>query len=96
LGLTRRERALLLLFQWGLLGLFCIVLVWPFGTLLAWVLAAVVTPVAFGWSFELQPEWSYLPMLALLAMGSLLLAVLLPSLQLLRATPGQLLREQSV
>lgn len=96
LGLTRRERATLLLLQWGLLGLFCIVLVWPFGTLLAWVLAAVVTPVAFGWSFALQPEWSYLPMLALLAIGSLLLAVLLPSLQLLRASPGQLLRERSV
>ncbi len=96
LGLTQRERATLLLLQWGLLGLFCIVLVWPFGSLLAWVLAAVVTPVAFGWSFALQPEWSYLPMLALLAVGSLLLAVLLPSLQLLRASPGQLLRERAV
>lgn len=96
LGLTRRERATLLLLQWGLLGLFCLVLVWPFGLLLAWVLAAVVTPVAFGWSFALQPEWSYLPTLALLAIGSLLLAVLLPSLQLLRASPGQLLRERSV
>ncbi len=96
LGLSRRERAVLLLLQWGLLGLFCIVLVWPFGTLLAWVLAAVVTPVAFGWSFALQPEWSYLPSLVLLALGSLLLAVLLPSIRLLRATPGQLLREQSV
>jgi putative ABC transport system permease protein len=96
LGLTRRERATLLLLQWGVLGLFCVVLVWPFGSLLAWVLAAVVTPVAFGWSFALQPEWSYLPTLALLAIGSLLLAVLLPSLQLLRASPGQLLRERSV
>lgn len=96
LGLTRRERATLLLLQWGLLGLFCILLVWPFGSLLAWVLAAVVTPVAFGWSFALRPEWSYLPTLALLAIGSLLLAVLLPSLQLLRASPGQLLRERSV
>ncbi len=96
LGLTRRERATLLLLQWGLLGVFCIVLVWPFGSLLAWVLAAVVTPVAFGWSFALQPEWGYLPMLALLAIGSLLLAVLLPSLQLLRASPGQLLRERPV
>jgi len=96
LGLTRRERATLLLLQWGLLGLFCVALVWPFGSLLAWVLAAVVTPVAFGWSFALQPEWTYLPMLALLGIGSLLLAVLLPSLQLLRASPGQLLREGSV
>jgi putative ABC transport system permease protein len=96
LGLTRRERATLLLLQWGLLGLFCIALVWPFGTMLAWVLAAVVTPVAFGWSFALQPEWRYLPMLALLAISSLLLAVLLPSLQLLRASPGQLLRDRSV
>ncbi len=96
LGLTRRERATLLLLQWGLLGLFCIVLVWPFGLMLAWVLAAVVTPVAFGWSFALQPEWRYLPMLALLALSSLLLAVLLPSLQLLRASPGQLLRDRSV
>jgi putative ABC transport system permease protein len=96
LGVTRRERATLLLLQWGLLGLFCIVLVWPFGALLAWVLAAVVTPVAFGWSFALQPEWKHLPMLALLGSGSLLLAVLLPSLQLLQASPGQLLRQRSV
>jgi putative ABC transport system permease protein len=96
LGLTRRERATLLLLQWGLLGLFCVVLVWPFGLLLAWVLAGAVTPVAFGWSFALQPEWSYLPLLALLAIGSLLLAVLLPSLQLLRVSPGQLLREHAV
>jgi hypothetical protein len=64
--------------------------------LLAWVLAAVVTPVAFGWSFALQPEWKHLPMLALLGSGSLLLAVLLPSLQLLQASPGQLLRQRSV
>ncbi|MDZ4730066.1 MAG: ABC transporter permease [Xanthomonadales bacterium] len=95
LGLSRRERATLLLVQWGLLGLFCIVLVWPFGALLAWVLAAVVTPVAFGWSFALQADWNHLPMLALLACGSLMCAVLLPSIRLLKASPGQLLRERS-
>ncbi len=35
LGLSRRERGALLLAQWGLLGLLCMVLVWPLGTLLA-------------------------------------------------------------
>lgn len=95
LGMSRRERATLLLVQWGLLGLFCIVLVWPFGAMLAWVLAAVVTPVAFGWSFASQADWNHLPMLALLACGSLMCAVLLPSIRLLKASPGQLLRERS-
>ena len=54
LGLSRRERGALLLLQWGMLGLLCMVLVWPLGTLLAAYLGMVVTPVAFGWSFPLQ------------------------------------------
>jgi putative ABC transport system permease protein len=95
LGLSRRERAVLLLSQWGLLGLLCMVLVWPFGTLLAAYLAAVVTPVAFGWSFSLRPEWSHYLVLAISAAAALILAVLLPSLRLLRASPSTLLREQA-
>lgn len=95
LGVSRRERALMLLVQWGVLGLLCIALVWPFGVALAWVLTSVVTPIAFGWSFALQPEWRHLPVLALIAAAALMLAVLLPSLHLMRASAGFLLREQT-
>ncbi len=94
LGLSRRERGVLLLSQWGLLGLLCMVLVWPFGTALAAYLAGVVTPVAFGWSFALVLGWPHYLALAALAAGSLVLAVLLPSLRLLRTPPAMLLRDQ--
>ena len=95
LGMTRRERGGLLLLQWGMLGLLCMVLVWPFGTLLAAYLAGIVTPVAFGWSFPLRLEWLHYVVLAALASGCLLLAVLLPSLRLLRTSPAAMLREQA-
>jgi len=96
LGMTRRERGTLLLLQWGVLGLLCMVLVWPFGTALAAYLAAVVTPVAFGWSFPLQLEWPHYLVLAALAAGCLMLAVILPSLRLLHTSPAAMLREQNV
>lgn len=96
LGLSRRERGALLLAQWGMLGLLCMVLVWPLGTLLAGYLGMVVTPAAFGWSFPLQLEWQHYLVLAVLAAVSLMLAVILPSLRLLFTSPATLLREQNV
>jgi len=96
LGLSRRERGLLLLAQWGMLGLLCMVLVWPLGTLLAGYLGMVVTPAAFGWSFPLQLEWQHYLVLAIMAAVSLMLAVILPSLRLLFTSPAALLREQNV
>ena len=95
LGMTRRERGTLLVLQWGLLGLLCMVLVWPFGTALAGYLVGIVTPIAFGWSFPLSLDWLHLGVLALLAAACLLLAVALPSLQLLRTSPAAMLREQA-
>ena len=96
LGISRRQRGAMLLAQWGLLGLLCLVLVWPFGMLLAGYLASVVTPAAFGWSFPLQIDAARYLELAAWAMVSLFLAVLLPSLRLLRASPAALLRENSL
>jgi putative ABC transport system permease protein len=96
LGVSRRERGVLLLSQWGLLGLLCMVLVWPFGTILAAYLATIVTPVAFGWSFPLRPDWQHYIVLALTASASLVLAVILPSLRLLKTSPAALLREQAL
>jgi putative ABC transport system permease protein len=96
LGLTRRERGSLLLLQWGMLGLLCMVLVWPFGTALAAYLGAVVTPAAFGWSFPLQLEWQHYLVLAILAAGCLMMAVILPSLRLLHYSPAAMLREQNL
>jgi putative ABC transport system permease protein len=95
-GISRRERAALLILQWGLLGLLCMVLVWPFGTLLAGYLASVLTPVAFGWSFALRPEWRHYGVLAVLAAACMVLAVILPSLRLLRTSPAAILREEAV
>lgn len=96
LGVSARQRGVLLLAQWGLLGLLCMVLVWPFGTLLAGYLAAVVTPAAFGWSFPLRPDGVHYVELAYWALGSLVLAVLLPTLRLLRASPANLLKEVAI
>ncbi len=96
LGMSRRERGFLLMLQWGVLGLLCMVLVWPFGTALAAYLAAVVTPAAFGWSFPLQLDWQHYLVLALLSAGCLMLAVFLPSLRLLHTSPAAMLREQNV
>jgi putative ABC transport system permease protein len=96
LGMTRRERGGLLLLQWGMLGLLCMVLVWPFGAILASYLAGIVTPVAFGWSFPLRIEWPHYLVLAALASACLVLAVLLPSLRLLRTSPAAMLREQAL
>ena len=95
LGVSRRARGGLLLAQWGLLGLLSMAVVWPFGTVLAAYLAGVVTPVAFGWGFPLQLEWPPDLRLALTASGALVLAVLLPSIRLLRASPAALLRAQA-
>jgi len=96
LGLSRTERGSMLLLQWGMLGLLCMVLVWPLGTLLAGYLGAVVTPAAFGWSFPLQLDWQHYIVLGALAAGCLMLAVVLPSLRLLFTSPAALLREQNV
>ena len=96
LGLTRRERGSLLLLQWGMLGLLCMALVWPFGTLLATYLGTVVTPAAFGWSFPLRLEWQHYVVLAALASACLVMAVLLPSLRLLHTSPAAMLREQNL
>jgi putative ABC transport system permease protein len=96
LGMPRRQRGALLLLQWGLLGLLCMALVWPFGTALAAYLAGVVTPAAFGWSFALRIEWTHYLALAGTAAGCLVAAVALPSLRLLRTPPASLLREQTL
>ena len=93
--MPRRTRAWLLILQWGLLGLLAMVLVGPFGALLAAYLASVVTPVAFGWSFPLLWSWPSLMTLAITAALAMMLAVLLPALQLLRATPAVHLRKAS-
>ena len=96
LGVGRRQRGAMLLAQWGLLGLLCLTMVWPFGMLLAAYLSRVVTPAAFGWSFPLQIDGGRYLELAAWAMISLFLAVLLPSYRLLRASPAALLRENSL
>jgi len=95
LGMTRRERGALLLLQWGLLGFLCMALVWPFGIILAAYLASVVTPIAFGWSFPLRLDGFHYLVLAGLASGCLVLAVTLPSMQLLRTSAAAMLREQA-
>ena len=87
---------MLLAGQWGLLGLLCIILVWPFGVALAGYLSSVVTPVAFGWSFPLVISGGHFLSLIAVAAISLVVAVALPSLRLVQTTPAALLRANSV
>jgi len=77
------------------MGTICTLLVWPFGSALAWYLASVVTPVAFGWSFPLLLEFAPYLRLAALATAALVLAVAVPSFRLLRVSPAAMLREQN-
>ena len=93
LGVSQRQRIWLQLSQWGLIGLLCMIIVWPFGTLLAWVLANVVTPIAFGWSFATLLHWQHYPTLALLAIGCLLVATTIPTLRLKHVSVATLLKE---
>ncbi len=95
LGVSRGERAILLILQWGLIGGCCTLLVWPFGLSLAWYLSAVVTPAAFGWSFPLRLELAPYLQLAGVACIAVILAVAVPSLRLLRVSPAAMLREQT-
>ncbi len=64
--------------------------------ILAKYLASVVTPVAFGWSFPLQVELRHYFTLTALAVGSMTLAVVLPTLRLLRISPATMLRELTI
>ena len=93
IGVGRRERLALYTMQWLILTGICLVVVWPFGLLLAALLGYVVTPVAFGWSFPLIADVAHLPSLMLTAVVCVLAAVALPGWRLMRATPAQLLKE---
>lgn len=93
LGVGTGQRLSLYLGQWGLLALLCLVVVAPFGLALSAMLGLVVTPVAFGWSFPLLVNWAHLPALSVVALGSVIAAVLIPGLRLVRTTPAILLRE---
>ena len=94
--MERRERGVLLFSQWGVMGLLCPLVVWPFGIGLGWYLSAVVTPVAFGWSFPLRIEMTPYLSLVALSIAALVIAVALPSLRLLRVSPAVMLKEQGV
>ncbi|MCM2680072.1 ABC transporter permease [Echinimonas agarilytica] len=93
LGVSLQQRLWLQLGQWTLFAMLSMAIVWPFGTLLAYVLASVVTPTAFGWSFATQLYWQHYPQLALLAAACLLFATFIPTLRLRRVATATLLKE---
>ncbi|GGA79469.1 ABC transporter permease [Neiella marina] len=93
MGVSQRQRLIMILSQWSLLALLSMSIVWPFGTLLAWVLASLVTPLAFGWSFSTELVWQHYPILALLALVCVVIATLWPSWRLHRVSIASLLKE---
>lgn len=93
LGVSAWQRLSLYIGQWSLLAVLCLVVVAPFGLALSAMLGLVVTPVAFGWSFPLLVNWGHWPALAMVGLGSVIAAVLIPGLRLIRTTPAILLRE---
>ena len=93
LGVSRRRRFALLCGQWSVFALLCVVVVIPFGWLLAGVLSHVVTPIAFGWSFPLVLDWTHYPILLATAWVGVMLAVLVPNWRLLNTNVSSLLQE---
>ncbi|MBD1390476.1 ABC transporter permease [Neiella sp. HB171785] len=93
MGVSQSQRLLMILSQWSLLALLSMIIVWPFGTLLAWVLASLVTPLAFGWSFSTELVWQHYPVLAVLALACVVVATLWPSWRLHRVSIASLLKE---
>ncbi len=92
MGLTQRRLAVLDFLRTLLLAVLTAVAALPLGLALAWVLLAVVNVEAFGWRLPLEifpADWLRLFGAALAAAG---FAALLPSLQLARRAPTDLLR----
>lgn len=92
MGMTQRRLAVLDFLRTLLLAVLTAVAALPLGLALAWVLLAVVNVEAFGWRLPMQifpADWLRLFAAALAAAG---FAALLPSLQLARRAPTDLLR----
>ena len=85
MGVARGQRLMLLFIQWGMIGLLILLLVWPFGQALAWLLTAIVTPAAFGWRFPAQLYLQHYSALAAITFSALFLATLWPAIRLARA-----------
>lgn len=92
MGLTRRHLAALDFLRTLILAAAACVAALPLGLALAWVLLAVVNVEAFGWRLPMRfypGDWLILLLTALAATA---LAALVPTLQMARRTPGDLLR----
>ena len=87
LGFTALERAKLLLYQSGWLGLLAGLIAIPSGHLLAWLLIEVIHLRAFGWSMIYQPSLSASLIGLLLAVAAALLASLWPAWRFARYRP---------
>ncbi|MEH6652172.1 MAG: FtsX-like permease family protein [Motiliproteus sp.] len=87
LGLTPLERAKLLLYQSGWLGLLAGLIAIPSGHLLAWLLIEVIHLRAFGWSMVYQPSLSASLLGLLLSVAAALLASLWPAWRFARYRP---------
>ncbi|MEH6473355.1 MAG: FtsX-like permease family protein [Halopseudomonas sp.] len=87
LGLTPLERAKLLLYQSGWLGLLAGLIAIPSGHLLAWLLIEVIHLRAFGWSMIYQPSLSAALLGLLLSVAAALLASLWPAWRFARYRP---------
>jgi len=85
LGINRAARLRLLFMQWGIIGLLMLMLVWPFGQSLAWILTQIVTPAAFGWRFPVLLYLQHYPALVATTFMALLIATLWPAVRLARA-----------
>ncbi|MBI3924261.1 MAG: ABC transporter permease [Armatimonadetes bacterium] len=94
LGFTPGQVYGLLVWQSGLMGLFCGLLSIPWGLALAWVIIEYVNKRAFGWT--LYPAITAAPLLLapVLGFGVALLAALYPAAALSRSSTAAGLREE--
>lgn len=94
LGIEQRQRLQLLFAQWGIIGTLMLLLVWPFGQSLAWILTYIVTPAAFGWRFPALWYTEHYPALVAVTLIALFIATVWPAMRLARANLVEQLKEE--
>ncbi len=80
-GLTVSQLWRLILIESGAMGLFASLLAIPLGSVLAWILVAVINKRSFGWTLHFQFQGHFLLQAILLSLSAALLAGIYPALK---------------
>lgn len=94
IGATARQMGRIFGSESLLMASFPVVLAWPLGALLAWILIHVVNLRAFGWTITMHWPWEAVALTSGLALFAGLLATTLPVVLVRRMAIARALREE--